>query len=197
MIAGLSGTLAAKDGDRITIATAGGVLYDVSVPLGVLEQLPPVGQRVELQTVPIVREDGWALYGFNTERERVIFQKLLGASGIGPRLALAILSTLGPDRVIHAIRHTEIGLLCTVQGVGRKTAEKMIVELKDRVKDLEVGVPSDPGSRTVDQAVRALVNLGYSTGDADRAVRTTVARDGVGKLADLIRQALQGITDTR
>ncbi len=189
MISGLRGTITTRNGDRIAIATAAGVTYEVAVPLGVLERLPADGQTVDLQTVLVVREDGWLLYGFDRAQERTIFQRVLGASGVGPRLALALLSTLGGGRVVRALRDGDLAALCTVPGIGKKTAERMILELKDRVKDLEdAGIAAQPPA--ADQAVQALVNLGYGSGDAERAVRGAVAADGAAEPAEIIRRAL-------
>ncbi len=191
MIAGLAGTLTSRDGDRVTIATAGGVIYEVSVPTRVLEQLPRPGQRVELQTVPIIREDGWSLYGFDSEREKTVFQKLMAASGVGPRLALAIISSLGGDRVVLAIRDNEIGLLCSVKGVGKKTAEKLIVELKDRIKGLQVESPDVARGDVAGQATKALMNLGYSAIEADRAIRAVISRQPVDDAGELVKESLK------
>lgn len=191
MIAGLAGTLTSRDGDRVTIATAGGVIYEVSVPTRVLEQLPRPGQRVELQTVPIIREDGWSLYGFDSEREKTVFQKLMAASGVGPRLALAIISSLGGDRVVLAIRDNEIGLLCSVKGVGKKTAEKLIVELKDRIKGLQVESPDVARGDVAGQATKALMNLGYSAIEADRAIRAVISRQPADDAGELVKESLK------
>lgn len=191
MIAGLAGTLTSRNGDRVTIATAGGVIYEVSVPTRVLEQLPRPGQRVELQTVPIIREDGWSLYGFDSEREKTVFQKLMAASGVGPRLALAIISSLGGDRVVLAIRDNEIGLLCSVKGVGKKTAEKLIIELKDRIKGLQVESPDVARGDVAGQATKALMNLGYSAIEADRAIRAVISRQPVDDAGELVKESLK------
>ncbi|MCH9014874.1 MAG: Holliday junction branch migration protein RuvA [Gemmatimonadetes bacterium] len=183
--------MTSRDGDRVTIATAGGVIYEVSVPTRVLEQLPRPGQRVELQTVPIIREDGWSLYGFDSEREKTVFQKLMAASGVGPRLALAIISSLGGDRVVLAIRDNEIGLLCSVKGVGKKTAEKLIVELKDRIKGLQVESPDVARGDVAGQATKALMNLGYSAIEADRAIRAVISRQPVDDAGELVKESLK------
>jgi Holliday junction DNA helicase RuvA len=114
MIAAIAGILAARDEDRITLQTDGGVGYEVTVPLAVFERLPPLGGRVQLHTELVVREDGWALYGFDQATDRRIFQRLLGASGFGPRLALALLSTLGPERTVRSIMGKDIAALATV-----------------------------------------------------------------------------------
>ncbi len=194
MIAAIRGTIVAKTGDRVIVATVGGVSYEVAVPLGVLERLPAKGGDVALRTVPVVREDGWALYGFDEEHEQETFQRLLGATGVGPRLALALLSTLGGARVVRALKEHDLAALCTVPGIGKKTAERLVLELRDRVG--EIAVPGDPraASAPAEQAVRALVNLGYGHADADRAVRAFVPENGSGEPVDLIRGALQLLT---
>jgi Holliday junction DNA helicase RuvA len=191
MIAGVRGTLAARAGDRVTVETAAGVSYELAVPLGVLERLPPEGAPVDLRTVLIVREDGWALYGFDREYERQVFQRLLGTSGVGPRLALALLSTLGGQRVVGALRGGDLAALCTVPGIGKKTAERMVLELKDRLGDLTPPGETPARVPAADQAVQALINLGYGAADADRAVRAVLAEHGAATPADVIRRALQ------
>jgi Holliday junction DNA helicase RuvA len=197
MIAGVRGTLSARLGDRIVVQTAAGVSYDLAVPLGVLERLPPEGAVVDLRTVLIVREDGWALYGFDREHERGLFQRLLTASGVGPRLALALLSALGADRLVTALRGGDLAALCTVSGVGKKTAERMVLELKDRLADLTPPGEAPARAPTADQAAQALVNLGYGPADAERAVRAVLAERGSATVAELIRQALQTLARQR
>ncbi len=189
MIAWLSGTLRERQGDIVLVETASGVGYAVTVPLGVLERLPASGERVELHTELVVREDDWALYGFDRSAERAIFQRLLTASGFGPRLALALLSTLGPDRTVRSIQARDIAALSTVSGIGKKKAEKLVVELADRFKD----VPPDlarAGPRPGEEAVQALVRLGYNASQAEDAVRGALA-NGVTDTAKLIRDSLQ------
>jgi Holliday junction DNA helicase RuvA len=191
MIAGIRGTLAARLGDRVVVETASGVSYELAVPLGVLERLPAEGAHVDLRTVLVVREDGWALYGFDRDYERAVFQRLLGASGVGPRLALALLSSLGGPRVVGALRSGDLAALCTVPGVGKKTAERIVLELKDRLGDLTPPGEAPARAPAADQAVQALVNLGYGAADADRAVRAVLAERGSAAVAEVIRQALQ------
>jgi len=194
VIAAIRGTLRAKTGDRVLIATTGGVTYEIAVPLGVLEHLPAVHADVELRTVLVVREDGWSLYGFDQDCERDIFQRLLGASGVGPRLALAVVSTLGGVRAVRAIRDGDIAALCTVPGIGKRTAERVILELKDRLRDIALPGAKEASQAPAEQAVQALVNLGYSGADAERAVRSVVSLGGVADPVDLIRGALQLLT---
>lgn len=191
MIAAVRGTLIARTGDRVVVDTPAGIAYELAVPLGVLERLPAEGAEVHLRTVLVVREDGWSLYGFDRDHERGVFQRLLGASGVGPRLALALLSSLGGSRVVGAIRSGDLAALCTVPGVGKKTAERMVLELKDRLSDLTPPGETPARAPAADQAVQALVNLGYGAGDADRAVRSALAANPAAAPAELIRQALQ------
>ena len=191
MIAGVRGRLTAKTGERVFVATAGGVTYEIAVPVGVLERLPGEGGDVELRTVPVVREDGWFLYGFDTEHERTVFQRLLGATGVGPKLAMALLSALGGVRTVQALKQGELGLLCTVPGIGKKTAERMVLELKDKFGDLEAPVGAPPSSMAAEQALQALINLGYNPAEADRAVRAVVSHNGAEETVELIRGALQ------
>ncbi len=194
MIAGVRGLLHAKTGDRVLIVTDGGVTYEVAVPLGVLETMPAVGSQVELKTVLVVRDDGWLLFGFDEDHERALFQRLLGATGVGPRLALALVSALGGTRVVRSIKEGDLAALCTVPGVGKKTAERIVLELKDRLRDIAAPGTAEPVGAPADQAVQALVNLGYASADAERAVRAAVAEGGQAQAVDLIRGALHLLT---
>jgi Holliday junction DNA helicase RuvA len=197
VIAAIRGTLRAKTGDRVQVATSGGVTYEIAVPLGVLEHLPPLQAEVELKTVSVVREDGWSLYGFDQDYDRDIFQRLLGASGVGPRLALAVVSTLGGVRAVRAIRDGDIAALCTVPGIGKKTAERVILELKDRLRDISLPGLKEASQAPAEQAVQALVNLGYGAADAERAVRSVVSQGGAADPVDLIRGALHLLTKSK
>jgi len=188
MIGMVSGTLGERDGDTILIETAGGVGYAVTVPIGVLERLPAAGGRVSLYTELVIREDAWSLFGFDHAGERAIFQRLLSASGFGPKLALALLSTLGPARTVRSIQQRDIAALSTVSGIGRKKAEKLVVELGDRFKDVPVEVSSAP--RPGEEALQALVGLGYPAAIAEDAVRA-IMTTGVSETSQVIRQALQ------
>jgi Holliday junction DNA helicase RuvA len=203
VIAEIRGNLTSKSGDLVTIMTAAGVGYEISVPVGTLGRLPRAGGDVQLHTTLVVREDSWSLFGFDRPSERVVFQRLLLANGVGPRLALAVISALGGDRVIRAVRNEDIAALCTVQGVGKKKAERMVLELKDRMGDLEVpddvtgpGVTVGPGA-TGQQAVTALINLGYGQVESEDAVRTALAEGEPAGTADLIRLALEQVTGRR
>lgn len=194
MIAAVQGKLVSKAGDEVVIATSGGMSYRVAVPLGVLERLPREGQPIALDTVLVVREDEWALYGFDDPQERLVFERLLTASGVGPRLALALLSTLGGGRVVRALRDGDLAALCTVPGIGKKKAERIVLELKDRLGDIAPAGARAPAAAPVEQAVQALINLGYGQADAERAVREFVASNGSAETVDVIRGALQLLT---
>jgi len=197
MIAQVSGVLAEREGDSVVILTDGGVAYEVSVPLGVFERLPARGGRCALHTELVVREDAWTLYGFDSPAERAIFQRLLTATGLGPRLALAILSTLGPERAVRSIQGKDIAALSTVTGIGKKRAEKLIVELSDRFADLAVAPAAAGPGRPADEAARALVSLGYAPAGADDAIRAVLAAGRTDDVAVLVRRALQHLTTPR
>jgi len=193
MIATLSGTLADRGGETVVIQTDGGVGYAVTVPLGVYERLPAAGARVALFTELVVREDGWTLFGFDTALERSVFQRLLGASGFGPRLALAILSALGPERTVRSIQERNLAALATVSGIGRKKAERLVLELQDRFADLPVAAAAALPSRG-DEAVRALAALGYAAPQAEEAVRAALDGGGPDDTAAVLRRALLVLT---
>jgi Holliday junction DNA helicase RuvA len=218
MIAGVAGRLAAKTADRVVVQTSGGVSYEVVVPLGVMEQLPALGESILLATELVVREDGWALYGFLAESERRFFQRLTSVTGVGPKLAIALLSALGAGRGARAIRERNIALLSSVSGIGKKTAERLALELADKVDEFVDGaggsevaalasagrgeMGSADGKRgrgeggAAEAALQALERLGYSPGEADRALRQTLADNGdtAGDLEQLVRRALQQLT---
>ena len=193
MISRIRGTLISNDLERIEIQTASGVVYEIEVPLTILTRLPQVGSDLEVRTAYIVREDSATLFGFIEAHERALFQRLLGASGVGPKVALAMLSTLNASRLARALAERDIPALTQVSGIGKKKAEKISLELADRVKDLVIGTPTGrsqaPGA---EEAVQALVALGYSPLDADDAVRRAVeaAGDAPVDAQELIRRAL-------
>jgi Holliday junction DNA helicase RuvA len=199
MISRVAGTLMAKDLDRVEIMTAGGTGYELSVPLSVFEMPGRVGDQVELHTHLVVREDGWQLFGFATLFDRQVFMRVLDAKGVGPSLALGLLSTLSGARLVQALRDHDIATLQSVPRVGRKKAEQMILDLADKIEDLQVPGAAPAGPRPqgagVEDAIRALVSLGYSPADAERAVRAAVEEDGKGlAAADLIRRALAKVS---
>ena len=199
MIAQVAGRLAAKQADRVLIHTAGGVGYEIVVPLGVMERLPAVGETVTLATELVVREDGWSLYGFHDEAGRRFFQRLIGVSGVGPKIAIALMSALGVERGARAVKERNIALLASVSGIGKKTAERLALELADKLGEFEEAAGAVvPGGAAgaAGAALRALERLGYATVEADRALRQVLAADG-GSGVDpetLVRRALHLLT---
>ena len=196
MISTISGLLADRSGETVIIATDGGVGYAVTVPVGVLERLPKAGQRCSLFTELVVREEGWTLFGFDRASERSVFQRLLTASGFGPKLALALVSNLGGDRTVRAIQNKDIAALSTVSGIGKKKAERLVLELSDRFAD----IPVSPGPRTgstAEEAQRALLSLGFAPAAADEAVRHAVTAGPGDDAATTIKRALQFLSTTK
>ena len=197
MIVQVAGTLITKELDHVEIMTDGGVAYELAVPLNAYEQLPKPGERCMLHTYLVVKEDGWQLFGFTTPYERRVFQKVLGAKGVGPALALGLLSSLTADRLVRAIREKDIAVLQSVPRVGRKKAEQMILDLADKLDQLQSsGAESGVGRGlpSTDDAIRALVSLGYSNVDAEKAVRAALESGAKGASApELIRAALAKI----
>jgi len=190
------------------IHTAGGVGYEIVVPLGVMERLPAVGEAVSLATELVVREDGWSLYGFQDDAGRRFFQRLIGVSGVGPKIAIALMSALGVERGARAVKERNIALLGSVSGIGKKTAERLALELADKLGEFDEGagapVPAGgtagtAGTAGAAGALRALERLGYATVEAERALRQALATDGrSGDAADtetLVRRALQLLTN--
>lgn len=193
MISRIQGTVLSRETDRVEIETQGGVVYEVEVPLTVLQEVPPPGDRVELRTLQIVTESSVTLYGFVTANERTLFQRLLKVNGVGAKVALGALSTFPSGRLVRAIIEKDSVALRQVPKVGKKLAEKIALELSDKLDDLIELAPAATGaasSGAAQQAVQALVSLGYTFGDADRAVRD-VLEDGAPESAEeLIRRAL-------
>lgn len=196
MIARITGTLLAADIDRVEIQTAGGVAYTVHIPLSVAESLPRPGGAVELHTALVVREDSWTLFGFATSGERALFQRLMGTTGVGPALAMNLLSALGGERLVRAVQEHDLATLTRVPRVGKKLAERLVLELRDKLGasgELPVAgrapAPAGPGT----DAVRALVALGYQASEAEKAVMATLEEGSAGDTAELIRRALTRI----
>jgi holliday junction DNA helicase RuvA len=193
VISRVRGRLARRELARAEVMTAGGVAYEMEIPLSVYERLPREGAEVELLTVQVVREDAITLYGFLEERERLVFARLLGAAGVGPRLALAMLSALSPERLVRAIADRDLAVLRQVPGVGTKKAERLVLELTDRLDDLMIAAADGRRESGSEAAAAALVALGYSPAEAASAVRRALDTSG-GELAgvELIRAALAG-----
>src|SRR2546427_602118 len=156
------------------------------------------GETVSLATELVVREDGWALYGFRDESERRFFQRLIGVTGIGPKLAIALMSALGVERGARALQERNIALLSSVSGIGKKTAERLALELADKLREFEEpgagSVAAAPRDGIAEAALKALERLGYGTAEADRALRDVLAADGGGSTETLVRRALHLLT---
>lgn len=193
MISFLVGTLLQRDLTTVEVLTAGGVGYHVAIPLSTYESLPKLNESVRLHTHLVVKEDGWQLFGFGTPYERSVFVRLLNAKGFGPQLALNMLSSLGAERLVRAIRERDTATLQQVKGLGKKKADQLILDLADKMDDLQRGVSSvsATGGVGVDDAVRALQSLGYAAGEAELGIRAALdAGEGKEGTAALIRAAL-------
>jgi holliday junction DNA helicase RuvA len=193
MISQVVGKLVAKGLDSVEIMTSGGVSYELTIPLSVHETLPRAGEDIALHTSLVVKEDSWQLFGFVSVFEKRLFEKLLTANGVGPSLAIGMLSALSATRLIRAIRDKDIPTLQSVPRVGRKKAERLILDLGDKLNGLgeTTGTASAPATVVADDAMRALVSLGYSSADADRGVRAALdAGGGTKSAAELVRAAL-------
>jgi Holliday junction DNA helicase RuvA len=193
MIATLNGMLTRKVPDYL-IVDVRGVGYQVSVPLSTYCGLPDQGQEVSLYIHTHLREESLALFGFLTEAEKELFLLLMGVSGIGPKLALAMLSSLSVQEITQAIQTSDDAKLCTISGIGKKTAARMVLELKDKIKNLASAVsPVEQGSTLSadsEDALSALINLGYKRQLAEEALRK-VQQDRPGlPLGERIKQAL-------
>jgi Holliday junction DNA helicase RuvA len=193
MIGSLHGRIASKTPPQLTI-DVGGVGYELEAPMSTFFHLPAVGQEVRLLTHLVVREDAHVLYGFGSEEERHLFRSLLKVSGVGPKMALALLSGLTVEAFARCIRGEDAASLTRVPGIGRKTAERLIVEMRDRLGGADgVGTPGASSLAPVSpegEAFGALVALGYKPAEATRLLKA--AGPGTHSTEELIRRALQG-----
>ena len=192
MIARLVGRLALKSPEAL-IVDVHGVGYRVMVSLTAFAALPEQGGEVELAIHTNLRENALELFGFVTAEEKALFGALITVSGVGPRMALNILSGLPAADLRDALAAGNVNRLVAIPGVGKRTAERLIVELQDRVRKLAAAAPADGAGPLDAEAVSALVNLGYRLPDAERAVRAVTAT-GARDLAEVIRRALQKLS---
>jgi holliday junction DNA helicase RuvA len=196
MIASLRGRLAAKEPNRI-IVDVGGVGYDVAVPLSTYYTLGDAGSDVSLRVHTHVREDTLALYGFSTTLELQIFERLIGISGIGPKLALAVLSGIEVADLVRAVQLGDVGRLTAIPGIGRKTAERIGLELKDKlpkglIEEAAAGAGAgDRGGELRQDLLSALLNLGYHRPLAEKAVDAALARTASPAFETVLKQALR------
>ena len=194
MIGRLTGRLAAKAPDHVLLEV-GGVGYLVHIPLSTFYDLPEQESPASLWIHTHVREDALALFGFLTEREKALFLLLLGVTGIGPRVALTVLSGMPPAELVEALRSKDARKLVAVPGVGKKTADRMVLELGDKVANLAPETaPGETAAVAADDVVSALVNLGYRRSEAERAV-DAISRIGPPKdFGDFLKEALKRLT---
>jgi Holliday junction DNA helicase RuvA len=194
VIARLSGTVLEKHPNRVVVDVAG-VGYDVQVPLSTFYGLGEPGAGVTLRVHTHVREDAIALYGFASPLEQDLFERLIAISGIGPKLALAVLSGIDPGELVRAIRTQDVARLTRIPGVGKKTAERIGLELKDRLPHA-AGAPAEiaqPGSGLRDDLLSALANLGYQRAAAEKAVDAVVKRAPDAPFEQALRDVLRGM----
>jgi Holliday junction DNA helicase RuvA len=201
MIASLSGRLRSREAGRIVVET-GGVGYEIFVPLSTFYRLPLAGAPVALEIRQVVREDALALYGFIEPAEKLAFDLLMQVQHVGPKLALAILSVLSPEDLVAAIGREDVSRIDAVPGVGPKVAERVVRELRDKVTELRTIAPARPwsgdgaaadngaGDARTEDAVSALVNLGYRPVEARHAVEAAVKANGEATLEAVIRESL-------
>jgi holliday junction DNA helicase RuvA len=195
MIAHLRGRLLSKHPNQAIVETAG-VGYEVTISVPTFSELPATGGEVALHIHTHVREDALALYGFLRQSEKQIFEKLLSVSGIGPKLAITILSGMPADEMAGAIRNNDVAKLTRIPGIGKKTAERMVLELRDKLPKEMFGEPAAlPAISPVEEDVlSALVNLGYQRAAAERAL-VTVSRNGKTQPFDvLFRESLAALS---
>lgn len=193
MLDRIAGDIVHRSPTRIVLKT-GGVGYEIEIPVSTYEKIPPKGEA-ELLTHLYVREDSMKLFGFATPGERTLFRLLLSVSGVGPSLALTILSGSTVSSFVQAVKNEDVGFLTSVKGIGRKRAQRIALELKDSVSDF---ISAEPyGERRPDiarDAVGALVSLGYRKKEAESAVRAALSRTSEGAgVEDIIRSALGGV----
>lgn len=195
MIARLAGTLAAKSSDAV-IVDVGGVGYEVVCPLGTFAALPAVGEPVSLFIVTQIRDDAIRLFGFIAEQDRMLFQKLVSVTGVGPKLAIAVLSGAGTPDLVAAIRSGDGDMLRRIPGVGKKTAERIALELKGSLDDFIAAAGSGPRpalrkGEALDEAVLALISLGYRRNEAERVLADVARAKPDGLTEELVRAALR------
>lgn len=202
MIAHLSGTLLFKQATSV-IVDVGGIGYEVTIPLSTFYDLEDAGSSVQLRIYTHVREDTLQLYGFKTARERELFLRIISVSGIGPKLGITLLSGMSADELIASIRTNNLARLTLIPGIGRKTAERLVVELREKVAEMssveieeEFGIGREAKPELAEDAVRAdalsaLLNLGYQRSSAEKAIDSALVDDGDITVESVLRRALR------
>jgi Holliday junction DNA helicase RuvA len=195
MIAHLRGRLLAKHPNQAIVET-GGVGYDVTISVPTFSELPGVGSEVALHIHTHVREDALALYGFLLASEKALFEKLVTVSGIGPKLAITILSGMAADEMAGAIRGNDVARLTRIPGIGKKTAERMVLELRDKLPAPQAGAatPAPALSAVEEDVLSALVNLGYQRGNAEKALAAASKNGKVNSFDSMFREALASLS---
>jgi Holliday junction DNA helicase RuvA len=195
MIAHLRGKLLAKHPNQAIVET-GGVGYDVTISVPTFSELPAVGGDVVLHIHTHVREDMIALYGFLRPSEKRLFEKLITVSGIGPKLAITILSGMAADEMVNAIRGNDIARLTRIPGIGKKTAERMVLELRDKLTVEKAGeIPSTPAMSPIEEDVlSALANLGYQRAASEKALAAVLKNGKSGPFDSLFREVLAALS---
>ena len=191
MIAHLRGKLLAKHPNQAIVET-GGVGYDVTISVPTFSDLPTTGTEVSLHIHTHVREDVIALYGFLRPSEKLLFEKLITVSGIGPKLAITILSGMAADEMVGAIRGNDVARLTRIPGIGKKTAERMVLELRDKLPEVSTALaPSTPVlTGTEEDVLSALVNLGYQRAAAEKALGAVARQGGTKSFDQMFRSVL-------
>lgn len=178
MIAHLRGKLIHKQPGMAIVETGGGVGYEVTIPIPTFTALPALGEPVSLHIFTQVREDQIALFGFREPEEKRLFERLIGVSGVGPKLAITLLSGLTPERAVAAIRAQDHASLTRIPGVGKKLAERLVLELKDKLEDFAVApVTRQLQGPAIEDVLSALTNLGYQRTSAEKSVQAAVDKD--------------------
>jgi len=194
MIAHLRGRLIAKHPNQAIVETAG-VGYDVVISVPTFSELPGTGAEVALHIHTHVREDQIALFGFVRPEEKQLFEKLLSVSGIGPKLAITILSGMAAPDMVAAIKSNDVAKLTRIPGIGKKTAERMVLELRDKLKDFGATPSAPPASPVEEDVLSALMNLGYQRPVAERALSIAAKNGGAaGSFDALFREALAALS---
>jgi holliday junction DNA helicase RuvA len=194
VIAELRGRVLRKEPQEVVVDVAG-VGYRVAIPLSTFYRLGEPGSEIRLLTHTHVREDTLALFGFLTASEQALFERLIDVAGVGPRLALAILSGIEPPDLVAALRDGDVARLTRIPGVGRKTAERLVLELKDKVQGLAAApAPAPAAGSPKDDLVSALVHLGYSRPEAERGVDRALRDHGDERFEDLLRRTLRTLS---
>ncbi len=199
MIAYLKGKLLEKEANSL-ILDVGGVGYDVTIPLSTFYELGETGEDIELRIYTYVREDSLQLFGFRTLRERSLFLKLITVSGIGPKLAITMLSGMSADEIIVAVRTDNLARLTSIPGVGKKTAERLVIELRDKLNEISSASVEERAAASnaptsvdavYDDALSALINLGYQRNAAEKALKQAVQEGTEMSVQKLLRKSLQ------